>query len=64
MAKSHNIFWVVLILIPVAIHFFLLDKFLVNFPSWGDDIIYIDLIEKFDKISWPERLSNIFAFHN
>jgi len=64
MAKSSNIFLIVLILIPVAIHFFLLDKFLVNFPSWGDDIIYIDLIEKFDKISWPERLSNIFAFHN
>jgi hypothetical protein len=64
MAKSPNIFLIVLILIPVAIHFFLLDKFLVNFPSWGDDIIYLDLIEKFDKISWPERLINIFAFHN
>jgi len=64
MAKQRSIFLVVLILIPVAIHFFLLDKFLVNFPSWGDDIIYLDLIEKFDKISWPERLTNIFDFHS
>jgi hypothetical protein len=64
MAKQRNIFLVVLILIPAAIHFFLLDKFLVNFPSWGDDITYLDLIEKFDKILWSERLSNIFAFHS
>ena len=64
MAKQRNIFLVVLILIPVAIHFFLLDKFLVDFPSWGDDIIYLDLIEKFDRISWPERLTNIFDFHS
>lgn len=64
MTKNRNIFLVVLVLIPTAIHFFLLNKFLVNFPSWGDDIIYLDLIEKFDKISWPERLTNIFAFHN
>ena len=64
MAKQRSIFLVVLILIPVAIHFFLLDKFLVNFPSWGDDIIYLDLIEKFDRISWPERLTNIFDFHS
>ena len=64
MAKQRNIFLVVLILIPVAIHFFLLDKFLVDFPSWGDDIIYLDLIEKFDKISWSERLTNIFDFHS
>ena len=64
MAKQRNIFLVVLILIPVVIHFFLLNKFVVNFPSWGDDIIYLDLIEKFDKISWSERLGNIFAFHS
>ena len=64
MAKQHNIFLAVLILIPAAIHFFLLNKFVVNFPSWGDDILYLDLIEKFDKISWPERLGNIFAFHS
>jgi hypothetical protein len=64
MAKNRNIFLVVLVLIPAAIHFLLLNKFLINFPSWGDDIIYLDLIEKFDKISWPERLTNIFAFHN
>lgn len=64
MAKKRNIFLVVLVLIPAAIHFFLLNKFLVNFPSWGDDIIYLDLIEKFDKISWPERINEIFAFHN
>jgi hypothetical protein len=64
MAKSHNVFLVVLILIPAAIHFFLLNKFVVNFPSWSDDFIYLDLIEKFDKISWHERLTNIFAFHN
>lgn len=64
MAKSHNVFLVVLILIPSAIHFFLLNKFLVNFPSWSDDFIYLDLIEIFDKISWHERLTKIFAFHN
>jgi hypothetical protein len=64
MAKQRNIFLVILILIPAAIHFFLLNKFVVNFPSWGDDIIYLDLIEKFDKISWPERLANIFDFHS
>jgi hypothetical protein len=64
MAKQRNIFLVVLILIPAVIHFFLLNKFVVNFPSWGDDIIYLDLIEKFDKISWSERLGNIFAFHS
>ena len=64
MAKQRNIFLGVLILIPAVIHFFLLNKFVVNFPSWGDDIIYLDLIEKFDKISWSERLGNIFAFHS
>jgi hypothetical protein len=64
MAKQRSIFIVVLILIPAVIHFFLLNKFVVNFPSWGDDIIYLDIIEKFDKISWPERLGNIFAFHS
>ena len=42
MAKQRNIFLVILILIPAAIHFFLLNKFVVNFPSWGDDIIYLD----------------------
>jgi hypothetical protein len=64
MAKSHNVFLVVLILIPAAIHFFLLNKFLVNFPSWSDDFIYLDLIDKFDNNSWHERLTKIFAFHN
>lgn len=64
MAKNSKIFLIVLVFIPVAIHFFLLNKFLVNFPSWGDDIIYLDIIEKFDKMSWPERLAYIFAFHN
>lgn len=64
MAKSSKIFLTALVLIPIAIHFFLLNKYLVNFPSWGDDLIYLDIIEKFDKISWLERLANIFAFHN
>jgi len=64
MTKNRNLFLGVLVLIPAAIHFFLLNKYVINFPSWGDDIVYLDLIEKFDKISWPERLTNIFAFHN
>ena len=64
MVKSHNVFLVVLILIPAAIHFFLLNKFLVNFPSWSDDFIYLDLIDKFDNNSWHGRLTKIFAFHN
>ena len=64
MVIQRNIFLVFLILIPAAIHFFLLNKFLVNFPSWSDDFIYLDLIEKFDNNSWHERLTNIFAFHN
>ena len=64
MEKNRNIILIVLVLFPAAIHFLLLNKFLVNFPSWGDDIIYLDLIEKFDKISWPQRLNNIFDFHS
>ena len=63
MAKQRNIFLGVLILIPAVIHFFLLNKFVVNFPSWGDDIIYLDLIEKFDKFVYcdccPKSITQI-----
>lgn len=50
--------------IPIVLHFYLLNQTIVNFPSWGDDFLFFELIEHAHKDSWAQTLAFLFKPHN
>ena len=50
--------------IPIVIHFYLLNQTIINFPSWGDDFLFVELIEHYQKDSWRDFWGFLFKPHN
>lgn len=50
--------------IPIVIHFYLLNQTIINFPGWGDDFLFVELIEHYQKDSWRDFGGFLFKPHN
>jgi len=50
--------------IPVFIHFYLLQQTLINYPQWGDDFLFLELLDYSKTHSVTETFSALFIPHN
>lgn len=50
--------------IPVFIHFYLLQQTLINYPQWGDDFLFLELLDYSKTHSITEIFSALFIPHN
>ena len=63
--KQKHALWIILIAcIPAILHFVKLNHLLVNFPSFGDDFQYLQLVEFIQHHSFFENVEAIFHPHN
>lgn len=53
-----------LVAIPIVLHFYLLSNTLINFPDWGDDFLFFELIDHFQRDSWTDFVQFLFKPHN
>jgi hypothetical protein len=49
---------------PIVLHFYLLNRTIINFPSWGDDFLFFELIDHAHKDSWFDFIKFLFKPHN
>lgn len=45
-------------------HFYRLQLHTLNFPNWGDDYAFLELLDYVQKHDWKENVNYIFHFHN
>ena len=50
--------------IPIFIHFFLLQQTLINYPNWGDDFLFLELLDYSNKHTLSETLGQLLIPHN
>jgi hypothetical protein len=63
--KQEHVLWIILIAsIPAILHFAKLSHLLINFPSFGDDFQYLQLVEFIQHHSFFENVEAIFQPHN
>ena len=63
--KQKHVLWIILMAsIPAILHFAKLTHLLINFPSFGDDFQYLQLIEFIQHHSFYENVEAIFQPHN
>ena len=63
--KQKHVLWIILLAsIPAVLHFAKLTHLLINFPSFGDDFQYLQLVELIQHHSFFENLEAIFQPHN
>lgn len=63
--KQKHVLWIILMAcIPATLHFVNLNLLLINFPSFGDDFQYLQLIEFIQNHSFFENVEAIFQPHN
>ena len=64
MNKPYQLLWSFVLFVPIFIHFFLLQKYLINFPSWADDFTFIQIIKQKNQSSFFEFFPLLFEAHN
>jgi len=64
MIQRYRLLWSFALLIPISIHFFLLQKYLINFPFWADDFTFIQIIKQKNQSSFFEFIPLLFEAHN
>jgi len=64
MIKPYRLLWGFALFIPIFIHFFLLQKYLINFPFWVDDFTFIQIIKQKNQSSFFEFIPLLFEAHN
>lgn len=64
MKLTRNHLFLCLAAIPVVLHFYLVSSTIVNFPTWGDDFLFFELIEHLKKDSLPDFVAFLFKPHN
>lgn len=64
MIKPIRLLWGFALFIPIFIHFFLLQKYLINFPFWVDDFTFIQIIKQKNQSSFFEFIPLLFEAHN
>lgn len=57
-------FFLLVLLIPIVCHFVNLSWTIINYPNFGDDFVYIELIEYANQHSFIETFKYIFKLHN
>ena len=63
--KQKHVLWIILMAsIPAFLHFAKLTHLLINFPSFGDDFQYLQLVEFIQHHSFFENVEAIFQPHN
>ncbi len=63
--KQKHVLWIILMAsIPAILHFVKLNHLLINFPSFGDDFQYLQLVEFIQHHSFFENVEAIFQPHN
>ena len=63
--KQKHVLWIILMAsIPAILHFAKLTHLLINFPSFGDDFQYLQLVEFIQHHSFFENVEAIFQPHN
>ncbi len=63
--KQKHVLWIILLAsIPAVLHFAKLTHLLINFPSFGDDFQYLQLVEFIQHHSFFENAEAIFQPHN
>ena len=63
--KQKHVLWIILMAsIPAILHFAKLNHLLINFPSFGDDFQFLQLIEFIQHHTFFENLEAIFQPHN
>lgn len=50
--------------IPIFIHFFLLQQTLINYPNWGDDFLFLELIDYSNKHTFFATFAQLLIPHN
>ena len=64
MNRPYRLIWGIALFLPIFIHFFLLQKYLMNFPSWADDFTFIHIILQQKQYSFFEFIPLLFDAHN
>ncbi len=64
MKLTRNHLFLCLAAIPVVLHFYLVSSTIVNFPTWGDDFLFFELIEHLKKDTLPDFVAFLFKPHN
>ena len=63
--KQKHVLWIILMAsVPAILHFAKLTHLLINFPSFGDDLQYLQLVEFIQHHSFFENVEAIFQPHN
>jgi hypothetical protein len=62
--QPKELIWIGIALVPLFIHFYALDYFLINFASWGDDFIYLEYVKSLPFQTWSEKIAATGAFHS
>lgn len=64
MNKPNQFLWGIFLLLPIFIHFFLLNTYLINFPTWADDFTFIQVIRHQKELTFFEFIPFLFETHN
>lgn len=64
MKLTRNHLFLCLAAIPIVLHFYLVSSTIVNFPTWGDDFLFFELIEHLKKDSLTDFVAFLFKPHN
>ncbi len=64
MKLTRNHLFLCLATIPLVFHFYFLSTTLINFPSWGDDFLFFELIEHLHKDNFIGFIQFLFKPHN
>jgi hypothetical protein len=62
--QPKELIWIGIALIPLLIHFYVLDYFLINFANWGDDFIYLEYVKSLQFQTWSEKIAATGEFHS
>ena len=62
--QPKELIWIGVALVPLLIHFYIMDYFLINFANWGDDFIYLEYVKSLPFQTWSEKIEATCAFHS
>ncbi len=64
MKLSRKLILICFVIAPIVIHFCFLTSTIINFPTWGDDFLFFELIEHLQKDSSWGFIQFLFKPHN
>ncbi|RXK48918.1 hypothetical protein ESB04_08175 [Aquirufa rosea] len=64
MPSKEKLAWLLALGAILFFHFYRLHLYTLNFPNWGDDYAFLELIDYVKNHNLTENISYIFHFHN